>query len=248
MKVLVIDIGGNNIKILASGQGTPRKVPSGTRLTPRQMVAGVKKASADWRYDAVTIGFPGPVQNGHPADEPHNLGRGWVSFDYARAFGKPVRILNDAAMQALGSYHRGRMLFLGLGTGLGAALVLDGLTHPLEIAHLPYRNGKTYEEYLGRRTLDRLGKKRWRTLVAEIVPRLQAAFQVDEVVLGGGNAKHLKELPSATRLGDNTRAFVGGFRLWQRAAKKARPAVRAARRQVVPAVAAAPVAFPRQEA
>ena len=215
MKVLVIDVGGNNVKILATGEPAPRKVPSGPRLTPRAMVSGVKKAAAGWSWDAVTIGFPGPVKDGQPADEPHNIGRGWVSFDYSGAFGKPVRILNDAVMQALGSYRGGRMLFLGLGTGLGAALVLDGLTHPLEIAHLPYRNGKSYEEFLGRRGLERMGKKRWRGIVAEIVPRLHAAFQVDDVVLGGGNAKHVKDLPPDTRLGDNTRAFLGGFRLWQ---------------------------------
>jgi polyphosphate glucokinase len=224
LKVLVIDIGGNNIKILASGQAEPRKVPSGPRLTPRAMVSGVKKAAAGWAYDAVTIGFPGPVKDGHPADEPHNIGRGWVSFDYARAFGKPVRILNDAVMQALGSYHGGRMLFLGLGTGLGAALVLDGFTHPLEIAHLQYRSGKTYEDFLGRCGLERMGKKRWRGIVNEIVPRLHAAFQVDEVVLGGGNAKHVKVLPAGTRLGDNARAFVGGFRLWQSVPKRTRRA------------------------
>jgi polyphosphate glucokinase len=229
VKVLVVDVGGNNIKILASGQPQARKVPSGPRLTARAMVASVKKAAEGWDYDAVTIGFPGPVKDGHPADEPKNIGRGWVSFDYARAFRKPVRIINDAVMQALGSYHRGRMLFLGLGTGLGAALVLDGLTHPLEIAHLPYRNGKTYEDFLGRRGLDRMGRKRWRAVVVEIVPRLHAAFQVDEVVLGGGNAKYVKDLPAGTRLGDNARAFVGGFRLWESAAKR-RSAARKPRR------------------
>jgi polyphosphate glucokinase len=215
LNVLVIDVGGNNVKLLASGQKAPRKVPSGPALTPRRMVAAVRRAASDWHYDAVTIGFPGPVRDGHPADEPHNIGRGWVSFDYARAFGKPVRILNDAAMQALGSYHGGRMLFLGLGTGLGAALVLDGLVHPLEIAHLPYDGDATYEDLLGKRGLEQLGKKRWRQTIRQIVAQLHAAFQVDEVVLGGGNAKHLKDLPPGARLGDNARAFLGGFRLWE---------------------------------
>ncbi len=213
MKVLVIDVGGNNVKLLATGATEVRKVPSGPRLTPRRMVADVRKATADWRYDAVTIGVPGPVKHGRVAAEPKNIGRGWVRFDYRSAFGKPVRIVNDAVMQALGSYRGGRMLFLGLGTGLGAALVLEGLVQPLEIAHLPYRSGKTYEDFLGKRSLD-LGKKRWRCWVAEIVPKLQEAFQVDEVVLGGGNSKHVKTLPPGARLGDNTRAFAGGFRIW----------------------------------
>ena len=216
MRVLVIDVGGNNVKLLATGQKEPRKVPSGPDLTPRRMVAEVRRAAADWAYDAVTVGFPGPVKDGHPAKEPHNLGRGWVRFDYRAAFGRPVRILNDAVMQALGSYRGGRMLFLGLGTGLGAALVLDGLVHPLEIAHLPCDGALTYEDLLGRRGLDRLGKRTWRALVGRLVPELHAAFQVDEVVLGGGNAKHLRELPPSSRLGDNARAFLGGFRVWER--------------------------------
>jgi polyphosphate glucokinase len=216
VKILVVDVGGNNVKVLLSGQKAPRKVPSGPTLTAARMAAAVKKAVAGWKYDAVTIGFPGPVKDGRPAAEPVNLGRGWVRFDYARAFGKPVRVINDAVMQALGSYRGGRMLFLGLGTGLGAALVLEGLVQPLEIAHLPYRSGKTYEDFLGKRGLDRMGKKGWRRLVGEIVPRLHHAFQVDEVVLGGGNVKQLKALPPETRLGANVNAFTGGFRLWER--------------------------------
>jgi hypothetical protein len=224
VKILVVDVGGNNVKLFATGHPVPRKVPSGPDFTPRRMVAAVKKATADWRYQAVSIGFPGPVRNGHPADEPKNLGRGWIRFDYRRAFGRPVRIVNDALMQALGSYRGGRMLFLGLGTGLGAALVLDGIVHPLEIAHLPYRNGRTYEDYLGKRGQDRMGRKRWRRLVWEIVPRLHEAFQVDEVVLGGGNVKQLKALPPGTRLGDNAHAFTGGFRLWERPGPKRRRA------------------------
>ena len=222
MKILVVDVGGNNVKVLVSGQEAPLKVPSGPRLSAARMAAAVKKAAAGTKYDRVTVGFPGPVKDGRPAAEPVNLGRGWVRFDYARGFGKPVRVVNDAAMQALGSYRRGRMLFLGLGTGLGAALVLDGLLQPLEIAHLPYRSGKTYEDFLGKRGMDRVGKKRWRELVHEIVPRLHHAFQVDEIVLGGGNAKQLKDLPPATRLGSNANAFAGGFRVWESPARVAR--------------------------
>lgn len=230
MRILVIDVGGNNVKFLVSGQVTPRKVPSGPTLTPRRMVAAVRKASADWRYDAVTIGVPTPVKDGRPTEEPKNIGRGWVRFDFHAAFGKPVRLLNDAAMQAIGSYQGRRMLFLGLGTGLGAALVLDGLVQPLEIAHLSYRSGKTYEDFLGKRCLDRLGKKRWRRFVAEIVPRLRQAFQVDEVVLGGGNAKHVKELPAGVRIGHNGHAFNGGFQAWTVPPPRQRMRQRALRR------------------
>ncbi len=224
MKVLVVDVGGNNIKLLATGQRNPRKIPSGPTFTARRMVAAVKLAAAGWRYDAVSIGFPGPVRSGRPTQEPVNLGRGWVRFDFARAFGKPVRIVNDAVMQALGSYRGGRMLFLGLGTGMGAALVVEGHVQPLEIAHLPYRNGKTYEDFVGKRGQDRMGRKRWRRVVAEIVPRLFDAFQVDEVVIGGGNAKQLKDVPRGARLGDNANAFLGGFRLWERATTRRRRA------------------------
>jgi hypothetical protein len=228
VRILVVDVGGNNVKLLATGQKAPRKVPSGPGLTARRMAAAVRKAAADWKYDAVTIGFPGPVKDGRVAAEPVNLGRGWVRFDFRKAFGKPVRIVNDAAMQALGSYRGRRELFLGLGTGLGATLVLDGLVQPLEIAHLPYRNGKTYEDFLGKRGLDRVGKKRWRLLVHEIVPRLRHAFQVDEVVLGGGNLKQLRSLPPNTRPGANTHAFAGGFRVWE---DRQRPARRPAGRR-----------------
>jgi predicted NBD/HSP70 family sugar kinase len=224
LKVLVLDVGGHNVKLLATGHGEPRKVPSGPTLTPSRMARAVMRAVADWEYEAVSIGFPGPVRGGHPAHEPHNLGRGWVRFDYAKAFSRPVRIVNDAVMQALGSYRGGRMLFLGLGTGLGAALVVEGHVQPLEIAHLPYRSGRTYEELLGKRAQERMGKKRWRRMVAEIVPRLLDAFQVDEVVIGGGNAKQLKELPRGARLGDNANAFVGGYRLWEAASDRRRRA------------------------
>jgi len=215
VKILVVDIGGNNVKLLATGQKTPRKVPSAPNLSPGRMVAAIRKATGDWKYDAVTIGYPGPVKDGRIAAEPVNLGRGWTRFDFRKAFRRPVRVINDAAMQALGSYAGDRELFLGLGTGLGAALVVEGIVQPLEIAHLPYRAGKTYEDFLGKGGLDRMGKKLWRGLVAEIVPRLREAFQVDEVVLGGGNVKLLKSLPSGCRLGSNANAFDGGFRLWK---------------------------------
>jgi hypothetical protein len=214
LKVLVVDVGGNNVKLLASGRREARKLPSGPSLTPGRMVAAIRRATAGWSYRAVAIGFPGQVRDGRIVTEPVNLGRGWTRYDFRRGFGRPVRIINDAVMQALGSYRRGRLLFLGLGTGLGAALVLEGLPHPLEIAHLPYRAGKTYEDFLGKRGLDRAGKKRWRRLVFEIVPRLREAFQVDEVVLGGGNSKLLRTLPAGCRRGDNKNAFAGGFRLF----------------------------------
>jgi polyphosphate glucokinase len=215
VRILVVDVGGNNVKLLATGQRTPRKVPSGPHLTPARMVAAVKKAVADWKYDAVSVGFPSPVKDGRIMAEPFNLGRGWVRCNLRRAFGRPVRVINDAAMQALGSYRGGRMLFLGLGTGLGSALIVEGVVQPLEIAHLLYRSGKTYEDFLGKRGQDRMGKKRWRRVVEEIVPRLQKALLVDEVVLGGGNVKQLKRLPPGCRAGDNSNAFAGGFRLWR---------------------------------
>jgi polyphosphate glucokinase len=229
MRTLVVDVGGNNIKLRATGQRTVHKVSSGPDLTPAQMVAKVKRTVAGGSYDRVSIGYPGPVRDGRPSEEPKNLGSGWVRFDYRRALGKPVRLINDAVMQALGSYAGGRMLFLGLGTGLGAALVVEGVAQPLEIAHLPYRSGRTYEEFLGKRAQDRMGKKRWRRMVAEIVPRLREAFQVDEVVLGGGNSKQLKTLPSGCRLGDNKNAFTGGLRLWDRAARRGRKPSRSSR-------------------
>ena len=215
MKILVVDVGGNNVKLLATGHKEVRKVPSGPDLTPTRMVAGIKKAIPDWNWDVATIGYPGSVRDGKIALEPANLGEGWMRYNFRRALGKPVRIINDAAMQALGSYEGGRMLFLGLGTGLGAALILEGLVQPLEIAHLSYKDDLTYEEFLGKRAQQRMGKKKWRKTVAEIVEALYAGFQVDEVVLGGGNAKQLKELPPMARLGHNSNAFVGGFRLWK---------------------------------
>jgi predicted NBD/HSP70 family sugar kinase len=214
VKILVVDVGGNNVKLLATGHESPVKVPSGPDLTPKKMVKGIQEAIPDWEWDVVTIGYPGAVRDGHPALEPANLGKGWVDFDYETAFGTPVRIINDAAMQALGSYEGGRMLFLGLGTGLGAALVLEGLVQPTELAHLKYDDGKTYEEHVGKKAQDRMGKKRWRKEVERIVWDLYHAFQVDEIVLGGGNSKQLNEVPEIARLGHNRNAFAGGFRLW----------------------------------
>jgi polyphosphate glucokinase len=214
MKVLVIDIGGTNVKILATGQTARRKFPSGRRLTPRKLVAAVKKVAADWKHDVVSIGYPGRVVADRPTTEPRNLGRGWVGFDFAKAFGQPVKVINDAAMQALGSYRGGRMLFLGLGTGLGSALIVDGVIEPMELAHLPYKHGRTYEEEVGEAALTRLGKKKWRRNVADVVARLQAALEAEDVVIGGGNAKELKMLPKHARLGSNANAFVGGYRLW----------------------------------
>jgi len=213
--VLTIDIGGTNVKLLATGQKEVRKIPSGPALTAREMAKQVKTAVKDWDHDAISIGYPGPVVQGRPLREPHNLAPGWVKFDYRKPFDKPVKIINDAAMQALGSYKKGRMLFLGLGTGLGSAMIVDGVLQPMELAHLPYKKGRTYEDYLGKRGLDRLGKKKWQKNVFEVVAQLRQAIQADDVVLGGGNAKKLKNLPHGVRLGSNNNAFIGGFRMWQ---------------------------------
>jgi len=212
-KVLVIDIGGTSIKILASGQSEHRSFPSGRKLTPKQMVSGVKKLAAGWPYDVISLGCPTPVLRGRPIAEPYNLGRGWVGFDFGAAFRRPVRVLNDAAMQALGSYRGGKMLFLGLGTGLGSTMIVDGIVEPMELGHLPYKK-HTYEDYVGGAGLLRRGKKRWRRDVADVVERLIAALEPDETVIGGGNVKKLKTLPPHCRAGDNTNAFRGGFRMW----------------------------------
>jgi len=214
IKILVIDVGGTHVKVIATGIRTPTKINSGDQMSAAQMVRDVRAATKRWSYDAVSIGFPGPVAHDRPLAEPHNLGAGWVDFDFAKALGKPVKILNDAAMQALGSYQGGRMLFLGLGTGLGAAMILDGVTAPLELAHLPYKNKRTYEEYVGAAGLAKRGKKRWRRSVLDVIDRLRAAMLCDYVVLGGGNAKLLGELPEGVVLGSNENAFTGGFRLW----------------------------------
>jgi polyphosphate glucokinase len=214
-KILVVDVGGTSVKVLATGWTEMRKLPSGRAMTAIAMVHGVKNAVGDWDYDVVSIGYPGPVVHGRPLRDPHNLAPGWVHFDFAKAFGRPVKIVNDAAMQALGSYKKGRMLFLGLGTGLGSAMIVDGLLEPMELAHLPYRGGKTFEDYVGIRGLQRLGRKKWQEHVSNIVQQLRDALQAEEVVLGGGNAKKLRKLPPDTRLGENANAFVGGFRIWE---------------------------------
>lgn len=220
--ILVIDVGGTHVKVLATGQKVPVKIPSGPKMTAAKMVKQVRAATKGWDYSAVSMGYPGPVVHGHPLSEPHNLGGGWVGFDFRKAFGRPVKIVNDAAMQALGIYRGGRMLFLGLGTGLGSAMIVDGILEPMEVAHLPYKKGRTYEDYLGIRGLKRLGKKKWRHHVARIAEQLKNALGADYVVLGGGNAKLLKTLPPACRLGDNSTAFAGGFRLWDELEEKAK--------------------------
>jgi polyphosphate glucokinase len=214
MNVLTVDVGGTHVKTLVSGEQTPRKISSGPELTPEEMVSAVKKLTADWKYDVISIGYPGPVVNGRALHDPYNLGPGWVGCDFSKAFGKPVKMINDAAMQALGGYKGGAMLFLGLGTGLGSAMIVDGRIEPMELAHLPYRKA-TYEDYVGLRGLKRYGKKKWRDYVEDVVERLAAALLPDEVVIGGGNAKLLKKVPRHARLGNNANAFAGGFRLWQ---------------------------------
>ncbi len=221
MKTLVIDVGGTNIKLLATGQQFATgqqevvKIPSGPEMTADGMVRAVLGAAHDWDYEVVSIGYPGPVVDGRPLREPYNLGKGWIDLDYQSRFGRPVKLINDAAMQAVGSYQGGRMLFLGLGTGLGSAMVIGRTVVPLELAHLPYRKGRSFEDYVGLRGLDRLGKNKWRQAVADVVARLKTAMVADYVVFGGGNAKRLRSLPPDTRLGDNRNAFLGGFRLWE---------------------------------
>jgi len=214
MRILVIDIGGNSVKFLVTGETDPRKFPSGPTLTPRKMVSAVLKLTEDWKYEAVSIGYPGRVRDNRPSVEPVNLGHGWVKFDYAKAFGVPVKVMNDAAMQALGSYKRGTMLFLGLGTGLGTALVVNGTVVPMELGHLSYKQG-TYEDYLGLKGLERLGIRKWRSFVREVVARFIPALDLDDVVIGGGNVNKLDKLPPGCRPGDNTHAFRGGFLLWE---------------------------------
>jgi polyphosphate glucokinase len=214
MKVLAIDIGGNNVKVLATGQDEPRKFPSGPKMKPTLMVSGVKQITKDWKYDVVSIGYPGLVHAGKPIAEPNNLGHPWVGFDFTSAFGRPVKIMNDAAMQALGSYKGGLLLFMGFGTGLGSALVQDGAVIPIELGHISYKNS-ILEDYVGRRGLDRLGPKKWGRHVVYALDRLLDSFHPDDIVLGGGNAKKLKKLPPGCRLGSNANAFLGGFRLWE---------------------------------
>jgi len=213
MNVLVIDIGGTKVKVRSSAKKNG-SFPSGPRLTPRQMVLGAKKIARDWQYDVVSIGYPAPVRRGKPILEPHNLGKGWVGFDFEAAFKRPVKLVNDAVLQALGSYNGGKMLFLGLGTGLGSCMVVDGTVVPMELAHLPYKKG-TYEDCLGIRGLKKLGRKKWRKKVAEIVGVLSAALEPEDIVLGGGNVHQLDRLPTGCRAGDNANAFTGGVRLWK---------------------------------
>jgi polyphosphate glucokinase len=213
--VLAIDIGGSHVKTKLSGRREMRQFESGPTMTPKQMVSQVLKLNGDLKYDVVSIGYPGVVVHGKIMVEPFNLARGWVGFDFRKAFGRPTHVMNDAAMQALGSYEGGRMLFLGLGTGLGSALIVDDVIAPMELAHLPYKRERTYEDYLGDRGRHRLGPKKWRKAVADVVNRLRNALEADYVVLGGGNARKLKKLPKDTRLGSNDFAFLGGFRVWR---------------------------------
>jgi polyphosphate glucokinase len=213
--VLAIDIGGSHVKILTSAGGAERRDDSGPDLTPQQMIDKVKKLAEGLSYDVISMGYPGPVRHNKPVLDPKNLGRGWAGFDFAAQFGKPVKVVNDALMQAIGSYEGGRMLFLGLGTGLGAAMIADHVGLPMELAHLPYKKAKSFEDYVGERGLERRGKKKWRESVFDVVNRLRAALQPDYVVIGGGNVDKLDELPADSRRGDNTRAFEGGFRLWR---------------------------------
>jgi polyphosphate glucokinase len=225
MNVLVIDIGGAHVKILATGRRRHRQFVSGPKLTPVEMVAGVTRLAAGWTFDRVSMGYPGPVLHNQPVAEPHNLAQGWVGFDYPKAFGRPVRMINDAAMQALGSYRGGKMLFLGLGTGLGSALIVDNVLAPMELGHLPYRKA-TFEDYVGLRGLEKHGRKKWRKYVADVVNRLVNALLPEDAVLGGGNAKLLTRLPTGCRLGNNRDAFVGGFRLWKNVGRRSPAAVR----------------------
>ncbi|MDX8453556.1 ROK family protein [Mesorhizobium sp. VK9D] len=213
--VLTIDVGGSHVKILTSAGGEMRRTASGPNLTPDQVVASVKKLAEDLEYDVISMGYPGPVRDNKPSLDPFNLGKGWNGYDFTAAFGKPVKLVNDALMQAIGSYDGGRMLFLGLGTGLGAAMIIKNVGQPMELAHLPYKKGASFEDYVGERGLIKRGKKKWRRYVFDVVDRLRAALQPDYIVIGGGNVDKLDELPEKSRRGDNTRAFAGGFRLWR---------------------------------
>jgi polyphosphate glucokinase len=215
MKILVIDVGGTHVKVLGTGHKRKIELDSGPKLSPAKLVSAVKAATASWAYDAVSIGYPGVVVHGVPVLEPVHLGTGWVGFDFKKAFGRPVKVVNDSAMQALGSYRGGRMLFLGLGTGLGSAMIVDGILEPMELAHLPYKKGRTFEDYIGEAGLKRLGQRKWRGHVWDVVERLRRALQVETVVLGGGNARLFTKLPPHTRLGRNSNAFQGGYSLWK---------------------------------
>jgi polyphosphate glucokinase len=237
LKVLVIDVGGSNIKCRATGREEEVRFTSGPAMNAQAMVDGVLQRTRGWAYDRVAIGYPGAVKDDQPVRDPHNLAPGWVDFDYRAAFGKPVKIINDAAMQALGSYAGGKLLFLGLGTGLGTTMVIDGMLLPMELAHLPYRK-KTFEDYVSEEALERNGKKRWRKAVTDVVARLTAALLPDDVVIGGGNVRHLTKLPPGCRKGDNENAFAGGFRLWQGSAAAPRKAAAGKTRKTSPRGAA----------
>jgi polyphosphate glucokinase len=215
MNILVVDVGGTSVKVLATGQSSPRVFPSGPTLTADQMVSRIRQVAEGWKYEVASIGAPAPVVNGRPVEEPRNLGPGWVRFDYEEAFGCPVKMMNDASMQALGSYEGGRMFFMGLGTGLGTALIVDGAVLPMELARIPYKKG-IYEDYLGKRGLERLGLKKWRQHVFDCVNRLTKAMQLDDVVIGGGNVRKLDDLPPLCRRGHNDNAFRGGFLMWEK--------------------------------
>ena len=219
MKILVLDVGGTHVKMLASGHKVRREFASGPKLKPKRLVACVKKLTQDWTYDVISLGYPGRVLQGRPIADPRNLGKGWMGFDFSKAFAKPVKIVNDAAMQALGSYRGGRMLFVGLGTGLGSAFIADGVLEPMELSHLPYKKG-TYEDYLGLRGLKRLGKKKWRRCVKRVIEDMRAALEPNDVVIGGGNANLLKRMPPGCRAGSNDNAFAGGFSLWKTGRKR----------------------------
>src|SRR5258706_8149955 len=218
-KILAIDVGGTHVKVLATGRRKPLEIPSGPKMTAKQMVRDVREGTTGWRYSVVSIGYPGPVLHGKPVSEPANLGGGWVGFNFEAAFGHPVKLINDAAMQALGSYKGGKMLFLGLGTGLGSAMIVDGVIEPMELGHLPYKR-HTYEDYVGQRGIDRWGKHKWRRHVADVVAYLVAALEPEDVVLGGGNVKQLERLPPGGRAGANAKALLGGFRFWEDVGKK----------------------------
>ena len=215
-RILVIDVGGKHVKLRIDARGPIRKFVSGPKMSPASMMRRILDLTRKRAYDAVSIGYPGPVIHGRIVAEPHNLGKGWVGFDFETAFAKPVKVINDAAMQAIGSYRGGRMLFLGLGTGLGATLIIDGVVEPTEVAHMLYKRGRTFEDYVGERGRERLGTRKWRKKVNDVIEQLKLAFEADYVVLGGGNAARLKSLPPDVRLGDNRNAFSGGLRLWRR--------------------------------
>jgi polyphosphate glucokinase len=229
--ILVIDVGGTHVKLRVGTRGLVQEFESGPKLTPARMMREIRTLTRGMAFDAVSIGYPGLVFRGRIASEPHNLGKGWVGYDFARAFGKPVRVVNDAAMQAIGSYSGGRMLFLGLGTGLGATLIIDGVVEPTEVGHMPYRHGCTFEDYLGERGRVRRGNRKWLKSVTDVIKNLQAAFEADYVVIGGGNAARLKKLPPHARLGDNRNAFVGGLRIWRQGRGRLVPAAEAAQQR-----------------